>query len=903
MINNFIPFDDFKNASKNGSSAVQNLKPQVLNQTKTIKQSSSDSFNLSDELNKAKKQNGWLEKIFDKVKSLTGVGYSSKKIEEEINNNEDSEKIKKDIKNYRRSQEFGAQTAIDTATSVASIGVFFKAKQTFKQIVGGFTELNYDKVKDTSTRVKNNLMKASEDSVKKQKLAKLAKNLDKLPEILKNNKTSFAAGTLAAVVVGATLKPFLTRLNIFATKKYKPEITDDMTKKEKKAAKKEMAKAKRSEISKATLTGALGGLLTPLNALGGGLGAILYTGSNLLNRYFISNTTDKKEKSFDGFIETLKSSPVAASIGSIVTLALGVKSGRADKVFNENFDKALDGIKKAQKREVVTTVSSYKKLEDTIFEDEKIKSIMDNPDLSTPEKIQALSDENIFALKFKQICSNSDDLSKALKTDCPPTRTLEEASDIINQKFGGKYQAQKLVGVGTVAETYLAKDESGREVCIKILKDGIDEEKIAKDRDKFIQMIKNSSDKSDNEKEFLIENINNIAQGVINEVDFNNEAKAARELAKVTNKAKVVVPIEVKDGAYVMEKADGVSLQNLLQFFNKKDDLERQVRNAQFDLEHLTERGYVDLAEEKAALEKAQKELQEFMENSKEILDLGEITLEDSKKLLTKYNDVLIEQFSKVDEKGKTIHGDIHPGNIFIDIPAMRKGEDNFFTLIDTGNTINQSSENAIRFLNLSNYIKNADTENIVKFSLDGAKLPKGMTYEQAYEKVLADLKEAFFDESVTLENVTNDSVITMMENIMAKYDIISSDTQGNLLKAKKSANNSLIEFQKTFLKSIFNRIDNDIEGKEGKELAAAVSKSVAQAAKSSTEIQMQKSIKTQAQERKNLLKMSPKARAGLKKSDSTPKTNSKEYLTYKLKQLNPDAVKSAISNIEDMGL
>ena len=223
--------------------------------------------------------------------------------------------------------------------------------------------------------------------------------------------------------------------------------------------------------------------------------------------------------------------------------------------------------------------------------------------------------------------------------------------------------------------------------------------------------------------------------------------------------------------------------------------------------------------------------------------------------------------------------------------------------MIDTGNTINQSSENAIRFLNLSNYIKNADTENIVKFSLDGAKLPKGMTYEQAYEKVLADLKEAFFDESVTLENVTNDSVITMMENIMAKYDIISSDTQGNLLKAKKSANNSLTEFQKTFLKSIFSQIENETEGKEGKEFAAAVSKSVAQAAKSSTEIQMQKSIKTQAQERKNLLKMSPKARAGLKKSDSTPKTNSKEYLTYKLKQLNPDAVKSAISNIEDMGL
>ena len=48
------------------------------------------------------------------------------------------------------------------------------------------------------------------------------------------------------------------------------------------------------------------------------------------------------------------------------------------------------------------------------------------------------------------------------------------------------------------------------------------------------------------------------------------------------------------------------------------------------------------------------------------------------------------------DEKGKTIHGDIHPGNIFIDIPAMRKGEDNFFTLIDTGNTIKRKRQTFI---------------------------------------------------------------------------------------------------------------------------------------------------------------------------------------------------------------
>ena len=63
------------------------------------------------------------------------------------------------------------------------------------------------------------------------------------------------------------------------------------------------------------------------------------------------------------------------------------------------------------------------------------------------------------------------------------------------------------------------------------------------------------------------------------------------------------------------------------------------------------------------------------------------------KKLLKTYIDLQVEQFAKVDKKGKVIHADIHPGNIFINLQALKSGKGKLLTLIDTGNTIKLSKE------------------------------------------------------------------------------------------------------------------------------------------------------------------------------------------------------------------
>ena len=101
-------------------------------------------------------------------------------------------------------------------------------------------------------------------------------------------------------------------------------------------------------------------------------------------------------------------------------------------------------------------------------------------------------------------------MTTALREKCPPTRTLQEAQKYITSNLDSGYQVSKLLGVGTVEETYLAKDSSGKDVCIKILKDGITKNKILNDKQKFVDMVKNMSDKTADEKDYLLRNIEDL---------------------------------------------------------------------------------------------------------------------------------------------------------------------------------------------------------------------------------------------------------------------------------------------------------------------------------------------------------------------------------------------------------
>ncbi|MCQ2754920.1 MAG: AarF/UbiB family protein, partial [bacterium] len=488
----------------------------------------------------------------------------------------------------------------------------------------------------------------------------------------------------------------------------------------------------------------------------------------------------------------------------------------------------------------------------------------------------------------------------------------EEAKKLIEKNFGEEYEIKQLLGVGTVAETYLAKGKDGKDVCIKILKDGITKEKIQADKVKFDKLIENSVEDIEKQK-YLKRNLDDLYKGISEEINLENEKIAAENLVNYTSVAKVVKPIKVVNNMYVMEKADGISLESLINLntateFKKAIEKNVPIKTLIGDLEEedairkmLTKDGrYVEKEE---AIEILQKYIDKVQSRTPQYGDI-KLSKNDIKALIEEYQQVLIEQFNKVDKKGKVLHADIHPGNIFIDINALknRKGgslrstatmltgkrsNNQIFTLIDTGNTIKMDQAQALRSINLSSYIKRANVNDITEYVLDGAILPKGMTKEQATTIISDKLKQVFFDTSTSCEKITNESLINLTTNIMREHGIIPADTALNLNKARTSANNSLAGLYDSMGRLYASDILSECfsSGADPMTVARKLMGTLTEAAKDVLVLKRKNTAMQAAQEKFNLKNMTADLRKKYKHNPNNLATNSEDLLTYELKQ------------------
>ena len=826
---------------------------------------------LSDTFVKEKKKNGLIERLYNGIKNLTGLGIGSKKVETEIAKAESGEIDKslaeQKMKDFRRSQETSAQVVGDIASVGASAATFFTINK-YSKYAKAAIDINM-----------NNIKSLSEFADIPEKIIK------KVIPFLQSNKKLLAVGVGAAALVGGITKWALLKLNRIGSQEYKVKKEDfsanpkNLTNEEKiayKSEKKEKKSARRGANFRNFVSGAINGLMSPLMVLGGWIAAPAYIIGNSLNRYFVASKTDKSEKNFSNYIKNLKDDAVLhAAIATTAGIAM-VKKGNFIKTFDKNMEVTVNKLKDAAlKKPTYSTKTTYTELEELLLGSKNIDNIL-NSNLPNAEKIEALTKENIFAVKFKQISlsKDSDSLTRALREECPPTRTLEEAQEFINNGIGNGYKVSKLLGVGTVAETYLAKDKNGKEVCIKIIKNGISKEKITKDKEAFLEMVKNLEGKTEKEKEMLIKNIQDLADGIIKEVDLKNEMLAAEKLAKNTQVANVVKPIEVKNNIYIMEKANGISLESLV----KLNELEWYIKH------------YKKIVSEHPNSSFWKEELAEVQQKYDAIVsrtpNFKDVTLnpDNISYLIDEYSKVLTEQFHKFDKDGKAIHADIHPGNIFIDVQALKTRKGKPFTLIDTGNIVEQNAEQSIRAMNLTSYIKRANVPDLTEYVLDGAILPAGMTKEAAAEKISAELKKCFFDNETKLGQMNTDSFLALAESIMRKYEIIPSGTQLNFNKAKQSSDNSLFDLIQLFISS---------KGKQLENVSDANAKLETTKLLANLGFKYKKHTARQtAQEALNLKQMTPMQKLKQKNNPNNLPTNSEDYLTYRLKQFKFDVPK-----------
>lgn len=835
--------------------------------------------NIRDEFVKEKKNNGLIRKFYNFLKNKTNIGLGSKAVEKEIDKFEkgeiSEENIKDTITKYKTSQQNSVQAFADTATAAVTISGYYLGNNFIKKYQA------QDKLNALPQFIKN--IKENTDSIKFKRL--------KLIEDILKSKTKATMLMLPILgIVGGITKLTITKAERIGSKEFKVDKKAFTDKKELKAEKKKTRKERRKTNFKNFLTGAANGILAPVTALAGGIiGVPAYILATTGLRY-TTNNKNKKDKSLNDFAQSLKDNAAVNTLATVAVAVPAFKKAHFSHVLGKNLDKVVDKLKdvKLELPDLPSSKSAYQELEDFMLNSEAIQNIVKSDKLylsdNMDEIIQKLTDENIFAVKFLQIKNKGllsgeynqyGRISEALRENCPPTRTLEEAQEHINKLWGSsEYTVSKLLGVGTVAETYLAKDASGKEVCIKVLKDGINAEKIAKDKEKFIKLITGDTplDKLDDNQKYLIKNINDLAEGISKEVDFINEMNAAKELKKYSKVADVVVPMEAKSGIYVMEKAPGISVKTLVDYYNCESSIKYFKRYA---------KKHPDTEWIKPTIEKYEEDMKKIKSKAPEFEDF-DMTPSQIKKLLKTYIDLQVEQFAKVDKNGKVIHADIHPGNIFINLQALKSGKGKLLTLIDTGNTIKLSKEQAMASLKVVGFIKNGNTKDLANIVLQDAILPQGLSKEEALVKVEKDLKTFFFDNKTKINSMNMDTFYALSDNILRKYNIIPNNTQLNLNKAKISAKNSFEDLVESFFDKKYG--DKNWEDSSKAEMVAAITS----AAKDMAEIGIKLQSANTIQETKNLTQMSTKEAMNFLRNKNMLKTNSEEYLTYKMKQNMP---------------
>lgn len=824
-----------------------------------------DSFSLNDKLKKAKRDNGLVEKFYDFLKNKTAFGIGSNSVAQSITQAEQgkitSKEAEKKLAAYKNSQENAAQNFGDLASGAVAITGYFVLTNTVKRIRAQMELKAFHPIIEG--------IRSLIEQAPKEITEKITKNLKTF--IKSNNKTKALIIPMVMLAGGIT-KYWLLKFNRIGSKEFKVENKDQLSKKELKKAERKLNRKRHKENFRNFYTGALSGLLAPVLTLAGGIAGIpAYLLASTGIRF--ATRKDKKHNKTD-FVDSLKNN---IALNSLFAAAIAIPAWRKvkySKALGANLDKVVKNLKgiKLEKPNLPSNKTAYSEIENILLNSENIKGII-NSEASVNEKIIQLTEENLFAVKFLQIQRGAGELSSALIENCPSSRTLNEAQEEINRLVGSKqYKARKLLGVGTVAETYLVKEKaSGKEVCIKILKKGIDAAKIQRDKEAFIKLVMRDKPEEllSKNQEYLIRNIENFAESLTKEVDFVNEMKAAQKLRKSTKQANVVSPIKAGPGYYIMEKAPGISLNTLVNYYSYEILISYY--------KSMLKLGRFTPEEADKAIAACKNQIQKLRAKSPDFKDF-ELSQNEIHKLLNKYIDVYTEQFVKVDKHGKTLHADIHPGNIFIDLEALKTGKGKMFTLIDTGNTIDLTKEQAISAIRFTSYIKRGNVKDIARYVLDGAELPEKLTRAKAQQLVEEELKPIFFDSKTKINSMSGDELFKLTNNILRKHRIIPNDNQFNLNKAKVSAGNSFEELIDSFfgkkrvemmgIKSKAKRVTEGMSA--GKDLGLLIAKSQASNTK---------------QETFNLFRMSLKEAYKKFRNPNMLATNSEEYLTYAFKQ------------------
>ena len=750
---NVLVSDDTKNVQK----------PQV---TRT------PEYNARDEFVKVKNKRGFIAKTFDFFSNILGTKLSRKKIENKIDDYEKGKTERAEVENlidrYENKNFNNTEVTIDALSTISAIGVGSLAKK-YGKLVELFTK-NYK----TKMAVLGPVAAVVTGLVTKLGL----EFIDGLgtPTNAKR-KHSFATNTVTGTLNGisgavATVSPLLLPVSITvnAFSKYVNDKSDD---KNNPTISDFLEKHKDSFGAEVLAT----------------IGVVAAGAKGHINFAKITEAISKVKlnKQYTSFYRPPKGQltefqSLARDIGYDLSVVLEGEKFKPEEIYKLDKDFLKILLEKGQNGKITDKIKKLE--EENIFLPKYLQTVIDIPNSKQEKLIKQIDmvvkahnerKQNISSREFSWsfstfgIDKTMEKLEKdgmdingfkdlqqiisRIKSNCPTSRTIEEAQTMLDKNFDG-YTLEKLLGVGSIAESYLAKDKNGNEVVIKIVKKHfLEGDKIAADKAKTVGKIherRQSSDykkrtiNSDERKEYDLNQLDSMYKVWGKEINLKEEAISAQEIASQASAFRAVDVIEAKNDIFIMKKAAGTNLDSS------------------------------SLVQKWKAANLEETDFKNFVEN---------------------YVKVYCEQLFSLPKKGlKVVQSDPHGGNLLVELEKIKDLRTNKnatpITIIDYGNTTKTSQKQAIK--NLFNHIDYliGNTDEIAKAMLHNAQFGNNSKSKMIKELSQA-LKDSIYntDTKIDIDNPVKifSTVNSFCLEFMQKKNIIPNASHINQMKAEET--------------------------------------------------------------------------------------------------------------------
>lgn len=439
------------------------------------------------------------------------------------------------------------------------------------------------------------------------------------------------------------------------------------------------------------------------------------------------------------------------SAGMIDNLEVRLNTKGAQAVHNLRQDKAF--LNSLQKYKQMRGIGASAGNESAVqFSDEQfIQAVIETLGVGPTKAAQIISSNPVMMSQIEQkLGSQVAQAMKNTRSGCFPTRTVEQAQELITKAFPNQnIVVQKQLGVASIGETYLVKRPDGTDAVVKMIKNGVNKEQLEMEERLLTRMLREFSD---SRAEFAKVNgqLKTLYRDWAKELNFAEEFANNKLLAKGAKRFKVAKITDIaEDGScIVMDKANGIQMNKLVEIL--KDYKANPTEFAS----------------------KYAKEIQQnpWLANPEAV----------AKELPTSLLKAFDEQFMFMKKGGQSImHGDPHTGNFFI-----TKGENGKLIpeFIDTGSCVTRTGaqiKDDISFF--SNYFV-GNSKGVAEYFVKQCPYT-GWRTEHLVEKVAEDIQKAIFGKTHNIRKFSD--VQANINAILEKHGLQMSSECATAMKAQ----------------------------------------------------------------------------------------------------------------------